>query len=87
MREACKRASISPAIGVHALRHSWASQAVMGGMPLLLVAENLGHSDTRMVEKHYGHLTDDYRDEMFAKHAPRLGTVETTNVVPMKEKA
>ena len=28
----------------------------MNGVPLLVVARNLGHSDTRMVEKHYGHL-------------------------------
>jgi hypothetical protein len=40
----------------HALRHTWASLAVMGGVPLLVVAKNLGHVDTRMVEKHYGHL-------------------------------
>jgi integrase len=27
---------------------------------LLIVAKNLGHSDTRMVEKHYGHLAPSY---------------------------
>ena len=26
----------------------------MNGMPLIVVAKNLGHSTTRMVEKHYG---------------------------------
>ena len=87
MRAACKAARITPAVGVHALRHTWASQAVMGGMPLMLVAENLGHSGTKMVEKHYAHLVEDYRDEMFAKFAPRLGTTDETNVVTLKEKA
>lgn len=27
---------------------------------LLEVAKDLGHSDTRMVEKHYGHLAPSY---------------------------
>ncbi len=35
---------------VHAL------PAVMNGMPLMIVARNLGHRDTRMCELHYAHL-------------------------------
>ena len=56
MAEAVIRAKIKPAISFHGLRHTWASHAVMNGVPLLVVAKNLGHADTRMVEKHYGHL-------------------------------
>jgi integrase len=37
-------------VSFHILRHSWASLAVMAGVPLLVVAKNLGHADTRMVE-------------------------------------
>ncbi len=84
MRAACEAAKLTP-IGIHQLRHTWASQAVMSGLPLLLVAENLGHADTRMVEKHYGHLTQSYKDEMFAKHAPRFGSPEESNIVPMEK--
>src|SRR5262245_56916409 len=47
---ACKRASIDPPLNFHALRHTWARLSVMGGMPLM-VAKNLGHADTRMVER------------------------------------
>jgi integrase len=36
----------------HILRHTWASLAVMNGTPLLVVAKNLGHADTRVVEEH-----------------------------------
>ena len=32
----------------------------MNGVPPIVVAKNLGHSDTRMVEKHYGHLAPSY---------------------------
>lgn len=56
MTETVKRAKITPAISFHGLRHTWAAHAVMNGMPLMVVAHNLGHVDTRMVEKHYVHL-------------------------------
>jgi len=75
MRLACKRAAIEPAVGFHQLRHTWASHSVMAGMPLAVVATNLGHTDTRMVEKHYGHLAPSYVAEAIRKHAPRFGEV------------
>src|SRR5712671_409599 len=58
--EACHAATVTPAISFHTLRHTYASLMVMDGVPLIVVARNLGHSDTRMVEKHYGHLTSSY---------------------------
>ena len=73
MRAACERAKIDPHVGFHQLRHTWASHAVMGGMPLPVVAKNLGHSDTRMVERHYGHLAPSYVADAVRKHAPRFG--------------
>jgi len=72
MREACLRAGIIPPINFHGLRHTWASLAVMNGMPLLVVAKNLGHSDTRMVEKHYGHLAPSYIADAIRSGAPRF---------------
>ncbi len=56
MLAACEAARIEPAIGMHTLRHSYASSLVQAGVSLAIVAEALGHSDTRMVSKHYGHL-------------------------------
>ena len=50
MNEACRRGKIEPPIDFHTPRHTWASLATMSGVPLLIVAKNLGHSDTRMVE-------------------------------------
>ena len=73
MDAAVKRARIKPAISFHGLRHTWASHAVMNGVPLLVVAENLGHSDTRMVEQHYGHLADSYVKQAIKAGAPQLG--------------
>jgi integrase len=73
MTEACAIAKIDPPIPFHALRHTWASLAVMAGVPLMVVAKNLGHADTRMVEKHYGHLAPSYIVEAIRKGAPRFG--------------
>jgi integrase len=74
---ACKRARIEPPINFHALRHTWASLSVMAGMPLMVVAKNLGHTDTKMVEKHYGHLAPSYVTETIRAKAPRFGKVSS----------
>jgi integrase len=71
MRIACEHARIVPPISFHSLRHTWASLAIMAGMPLMVVARNLGHADTRMVEKHYGHLREDFVDKAVREHAPK----------------
>ena len=71
--QACMHAKIDPPISFHALRHTWASHAVMNGVPLLVVAKNLGHADTRMVEKHYGHLAPSYVSDAIRAGAPKFG--------------
>jgi integrase len=77
IRLACKRARIEPPIHFHVLRHTWASLSVMAGMPLMVVAKNLGHADTKMVEKHYGHLAPSYVASEIRTKAPRFGAVST----------
>ena len=73
MAEACKRARIAPSASFHILRHTWASLAVMAGAPLMVVARNLGHADTRMVERHYGHLAPSYIADAIRAAAPKFG--------------
>ena len=82
MAEACARATIKPEIGFHGLRHTWASHAVMNGTPLMVVAKNLGHSDTRMVERHYGHMEKSFIADAIRAGAPRFG-FRPGNVRPM----
>jgi integrase len=81
MTAACKRAKIAPPVSFHVLRHTWASLAVMAGAPLLVVARNLGHSDTRMVEKHYGHLAPSYVADAIRAAAPKFGIKPERKVV------
>jgi integrase len=80
MDVANERAKISPPINFHGLRHTWASHAVMNGMPLRVVARNMGHSDTRMVELHYGHLAPSFISDAVRAHAPRFGITSNENV-------
>ena len=82
MREASERAGISPAVNFHATRHTFASHAVMNGAPLLVVAQALGHADTRQIEKHYGHLAPSYAADAIRKAAPRYGIV-LGNIQPL----
>jgi len=83
LKAACKRADISPPASFHTLRHTYASLLVMADVPLLVVAENLGHADTRMCEKHYAHLSETYRAETIRSHAPKLGIVKQGKVVQL----
>ena len=87
MAEACKRAKITPAVSFHILRHTWASLAVMAGGPLMVVARNLGHSDTRMVEKHYGHLAPSYIADAIRAAAPNFGIEPDRKVVSIDARA
>jgi integrase len=73
MAEACEAARIDPKASFHALRHSYASLAIMNGAPLLVVARNLGHADTRMVEKHYGHMSASFTADAIRAAVPRFG--------------
>jgi integrase len=83
MQVAVERAKISPPISFHGLRHTAASHLVMGGVPLVVVAQNLGHADTRMTER-YKHLAPDYAAAAIRKGAPKFGTVRASTVKPIR---
>jgi integrase len=84
MTQAVKRAKIAPAVTFHGLRHTWASLSIMAGVPLLVVARNLGHADTRMVEKHYGHLAQSYIADAIRQGAPSFGYKPDTKVATIR---
>lgn len=46
----------------HGLRHTYASQLVQAGAPLIVVAEQLGHRSILMVSTVYGHLAPQIRE-------------------------
>lgn len=81
MDVACKRAKITPPVSFHVLRHWYAATLVRAGVPLALVAENLGHADPKMTARHYSHLAPDHRAEVIRKLTSHLGiTGEATDI-------
>ncbi len=58
LKEACHHASITPAIGFHELRHTYASLLAQAGADLLTISKLLGHADTRVTSRYYAHLCD-----------------------------
>jgi len=82
MDAACKKAELDP-VRFHELRHSYASSLINKGVPLAYVAAQLGHSDTRMVEKHYGHLAPNAMADAIRTLAPHLGIGEQGKVQPI----
>jgi hypothetical protein len=54
------------------------------GVPMGVIAAQLGHQDTRMTEKHYAHLAPSYVADTIRAHFPVLGIIEKTTVVPIR---
>lgn len=81
--EACENGGIVPAASFHALRHTYSSRLVMKGVPLFVVATQLGHRDTRMVEHHYGHLAPSYVADTVRAAFGELGITEKSNVAAL----
>jgi integrase len=81
MAKAVAAARLTPRATFHSLRHTYASLSVMGGMPLMVLARNLGHVDVTMVVRHYGHLENSYVDAEIQKAAPRFGLVGKSRVI------
>lgn len=73
MAQACKVSRLNEAISFHILRHTYASQLAMGGAPMPVIAALLGHADTRMTEKHYGHLAPSYIADTLRATLPSFG--------------
>ena len=77
---ACKVAKIKPAVRFHDLRHTHGSALAMKGVPMGVIAAQLGHADTRMTERHYAHLSPSYVAETIRANFPDLGIVPKSNV-------
>lgn len=55
------------------LRSTFASNAVMSGMPIYTVSKLLGHHDVKITEKHYAHLAPDYMGNAITMLRPQWG--------------
>jgi integrase len=82
--DASERATISPAVTFHILRHTHGSHLAMSGVPMGVIAAQLGHADTRMTEKHYAHLAPSYVAQTIRANFPVLGLAGGAEVVPLR---
>ena len=80
----CKAAEVDPPISFNEFcRHSYGSRYIMSGGHLLLAAKQMGHRDSRMLERHYAHILSDYRRKDAEAHAPEFG-IKPVNVAKLK---
>jgi integrase len=84
LEEASTRAEITPAVTFHILRHTHGSHLAMNGVPMGVIAVQLGHADTRMTEKHYAHLAPSYVAQTIRANFPKLGLGKDEIVVPLR---
>ena len=84
LEEASRAAKLDPPATFHILRHTYASALAMRGAPMGVIAAQLGHSDTRMTEKHYAHLAPSYIADTVRAALPGFGILGETNVVPLQ---
>ena len=87
IKAACAAARIDPPISFHILRHSYGSALVNRGVSLKVVAEALGHADTRMTERHYGHLARQTLADQVRANLPSFGDLPETNVASIGAEA
>lgn len=83
LEAASLRAKIEPAATFHILRHTYASALAMRGVPMGVIAAQLGHRDTRMTERHYAHLSPSYVATTVRAALPALGIVDRSNLASM----
>ena len=58
----------------------------MKGVPMPVIAKQLGHADTRMTEKHYAHISPSYVADTIRQNFPTLGIVAASNVTALTSK-
>jgi integrase len=81
MDAACQATGIED-VTFHILRHTYAIHAVMNGMPIAVLSEQLGHKDTRITERHYAHLSKSYKRRLIRENAPSFGFMPTPALGP-----
>ncbi len=72
MDDACDAAKIE-GVTFHILRHTYASHALMAGMTIEVLAQQLGHKDTRITMRHYAHLCPTFKQDSIRRYAPSFG--------------
>ena len=76
---ACIAAKLEPA-GFHDLRRTYGARLALRGVPMVVIAEALGHADERITRRHYAHLSKSYVADTVRGAVAGLGIVADGNV-------
>jgi integrase len=78
IREASDRAELDPPVTFHDLRNTYGARLARAGVPMAVIAAQLGHADTRITERHYAHLAPNYVADTIRSHFGPLGIKAST---------
>ena len=62
------------------LRHTYGSLLASRGVPLQVIAELLGHADTRITSRHYAHLMPSFVSDTLRANLPTFIKDEASNL-------
>lgn len=62
-RRAVAKAGLPRQLVFHGLRHTYASDLIRSGVPIDVVAKQLGHASSTTVSNTYGHFAEQFREE------------------------
>jgi len=82
-KKAVRAAGLPANFTFHGLRHTYASQLVQAGAPLIVVAQQLGHANINSVSAVYGHLAPQIRE---AEVRQRFTSISKKNLAQAQKK-
>lgn len=84
MKEACAAARITPPASFHILRHTYGARLARANTPMAVIADQMGHADTRITERHYAHLAPSYVAETVRAGFGAFGLASEDNVTTLR---
>jgi integrase len=78
VKDALRRVGLAPDGSIYALRHTYVSHAIEGGVPLNMIADNCGTS-VRMIEKTYAKILAEKRRDFIERGAPSFSEMRARN--------
>jgi hypothetical protein len=83
-RRAVLKSGLPKEFVFHGLRHTYASDLVREGVPLEIVAKQLGHANTITVSNTYGHLAEHFRESQIRKRFSPLDPLQLEEMARRK---
>ena len=62
-REARVKLELPKGCNFHMTRHTFVTRCIEAGMPTIVIAKLVGHSNTKQIEETYGHILDKFRNK------------------------